>query len=67
MYDAIILPLGKTDISDAATWYNERQKGLGKRFIIEVREKLISIRQNPKVAAVRYDQVRTAVLDVFLS
>ena len=65
MYKAIILPLAKQDIWEAAAWYNAKQKGLGKRFTAQVREKVLFIRQNPLAAAVRYDEVRTVVLDVF--
>jgi plasmid stabilization system protein ParE len=65
MYKAIILPLAKEDIKDTALWYNKQQAGLGKRFTTEVREKVHFIRQNPKTANVRYNNVRTAVLDVF--
>lgn len=65
MYSTIILSLAKTDIQEAAKWYNKRQEGLGKRFTEEVREKVHSIRQNPQASTVRYDGVRTAVLNVF--
>ncbi|MDA3911287.1 MAG: type II toxin-antitoxin system RelE/ParE family toxin [Bacteroidales bacterium] len=65
MYKPIILPLAKEDIRETALWYNKRQKGLGKRFTTEVREKVHFIRQNPKAYNVRYDDVRTAVLNVF--
>ena len=65
MHKSIILPLAKADIREAALWYNEKQKGLGKRFTAEVREKVHFIKQNPKASNVRYDSVRTAVLNVF--
>ena len=65
MYKAIILPFASEDIREAAKWYNSRQEGLGKRFITEVREKVHFIRQSPKASTVRYDGVRTAVLNVF--
>ncbi len=65
MNKSIILPLAKADIREAALWYNEKQKGLGKRFTAEVREKVHFIKQNPKASNVRYDSVRTAVLNVF--
>jgi plasmid stabilization system protein ParE len=65
MYRAIILPLAKLDIAEAAAWYNSKQKGLGKQFAIEVRSKVLFIRENPKTSAVRYDDTRCAVLDVF--
>ncbi len=65
MYKSIILPLAKEDIREAAKWYNKRQIGLGKRFTAEVREKVHFIRQNPKASNIRYNSVRTAVLNVF--
>lgn len=65
MYKSIILPLAKEDIREAAKWYNKRQIGLGKRFTAEVRDKVNFIRQNPETSNVRYDNVRTAVLNVF--
>ena len=65
MYKSIILPLAKEDIREAARWYNKQQEGLGKRFTAEVREKVHFIRQSPKASNVRYDGVKTAVLNVF--
>jgi plasmid stabilization system protein ParE len=65
MYKSIILPFAREDIKQAAKWYNERQPELGKRFIQYVRQKIRFIRQNPKAVVTRYDDVRTAVLDVF--
>lgn len=65
MYKFIILPPAKEDIREAALWYSKRQEGFGKRFTAEVREKVHFIRQNPMASNVRYDGVRTAVLNVF--
>lgn len=65
MYKVVILQLAKFDISEAAAWYNSKQKGLGKRFTNEVRTKVLFIRHNPKASAIRYDEIRCAVLDVF--
>lgn len=65
MYKSIILPPAKEDIRDAALWYDEKQKGLGKRFLSQVREKVYFIRQNPQTGSLQYDNVRTMVLNVF--
>jgi len=65
MYKSIILPLAKQDIREAALWYNKRSKGLGKKFTAEVRKKIRFIRKNPTASHVRYDNVRTAVLNIF--
>jgi plasmid stabilization system protein ParE len=65
MYKVIILPIAKQDIKEAATWYNKKQKGLGKRFTLQIRQKISLIKQEPFIAATRYNEVKTAVLDVF--
>jgi plasmid stabilization system protein ParE len=65
MYKTVILPLAKRDIREAALWYNSNQKGLGNRFIAQVRRKVKFIRENPQAVGVRYDNVRTAVMEVF--
>jgi len=65
MYKAIILPLAKEDIKEVALWYNKQQDGLGKRFTAEVRKKVHFIRQNPNTINIRYNNIRTTVLDVF--
>jgi plasmid stabilization system protein ParE len=61
----MILPLAKQDVLEAAVWYNAKQKGLGKRLTKEVRSKVKFICKNPKAAAIRYDDTRCVVLDVF--
>ena len=65
MYKAQNLPPAKQDIKNSAIWYNEKQHGLGKKFTAEVRKKVKFIQQNPKAIAIRYDDTRTAVVDVF--
>ena len=65
MYKSIILTLAKQDIKEAATWYKKKQSGLGKKFTVTIRKKVLYIRQNPKAVAIRYDDTRTAVLDTF--
>ncbi len=65
MYKPLLLPLALQDIKEAAQWYNTKQKGLGKRFTTEVRKKVKHICQNPLSIAVRYDDTRCAILDIF--
>jgi plasmid stabilization system protein ParE len=65
MYKAVILPLAKQDIKEAATWYNARQSGLGKRYTTHVRKTVHYICQNPDAVAIRYDSVRTVLIDTF--
>lgn len=65
MYKVKILQPAKHDIKQAATWYNSKQDGLGKRFTKELRKKISLIKDNPEISAIRFDNVRVAVLDVF--
>ena len=65
MYKSIILPLAKEDIKEAAKWYNKQKSGLGKKFIAQIRAKVLYIRENPKHIAIRYKTTRTALVDTF--
>ncbi len=60
-----MLPHAKGDIRKAALWYNKKSKGLGKKFTSKVRETVSVLKQNPKSSNIRYDNIRTAVLDIF--
>ena len=65
MFKSIILPLANQDIKQAALWYEEKQEGLGRRFIIMIRGTVGFIKQNPKAFKISYDNVRTAVVTGF--
>ena len=65
MFRVVILPLAKKDILEAAKWYQTKQPGLGKRFTLEVRNKVSFIERNPMACSKKYDNVRTAVLNTF--
>jgi len=65
MYRTVLLPLAKKDIREIYNWYNQRQEGLGNRFLIQLRKKILTIRQFPKAARIRYDNMHVALLDVF--
>jgi plasmid stabilization system protein ParE len=43
----------------------KKSQGLGIKFTSEVREKVRFIKQNPLASNIRYDEVRTAVLNIF--
>ena len=66
MYKLRILPSAKRDIKETADWYNSRQEGLGLRFTKETRSKLNLVKLNPYISAIRYDNIRTSVFDIFL-
>lgn len=66
MYKPIILPLAKADIKKAAHWYKSKKGELGKRFTQAVRAEAKHICSHPKSVAIRNDNTRCAVLNVFL-
>lgn len=59
-YKVIFSPHALTDLEDAVYYYNEQQKGLGKRFAGQVQLALKSIKTNPHFASFRYEDVRCA-------
>ena len=54
----IISVYAKTDLSDASQWYERQQKGLGKRFLTEMKEAFDSISKNPTGFQICYDDYR---------
>ena len=47
------MPAAKEDIREAAKWYNNARKGLGKQFTARIRERLTDLRKNPLICQVR--------------
>ena len=64
-YLVIFSPLALNDIEQAVEYYNEQQRGLGKRFAAQVQVTLAAIKRNPFFASVRYDDVRCAQIKKF--
>lgn len=64
-YKVIIFAEAKLDIKETANWYNDKQQGLGKRFITSVKNEISIIKQNPFLYEIRYDDVRTALIETF--
>jgi plasmid stabilization system protein ParE len=65
IHKALILPLATKDIQETAKWYNSRQYGVGRKFTNQVRRSIHFIRGNPEAIAIRYDSIRTALVDTF--
>ena len=55
----------KTDLSDASKWYEKQQRGLGKRFLNEIKEAIDVICENPAGFQVRYDDYRICFTTTF--
>jgi hypothetical protein len=46
------------DIQDIANWYNEQQKGLGKKFLKTTIQHINSLSKDPHIYAIRYNEIR---------
>ncbi len=51
----------KSDIKESRKWYNQQQKGLRKKFYIEVKNVLETIRKTTHFQ-IRYDEIRCVPL-----
>lgn len=47
-YTAKLLPLAKQDINHVAQWYNDKQKGLGKKFTTQIRNEVTFISETSR-------------------
>ena len=64
-YRPCILNEAKNDMRSAALWYNKQEKGLGKKFIKRIREKVQNLQPNPLICQVRYKEIHTAIVEQF--
>lgn len=60
-----VRPEAQTDIREAARWYEDREAGLGLRFIREIRTSLEHISQSPLRFPIVEEEVRRALLHKF--
>lgn len=65
MWQAEIISQAKADIQKTVLRYNERQVGLGKMFLENVRMDVALIQLNPSAFQRRYKEVRTKVMRRF--
>ena len=55
----------KSDLQESIDWYNEKQMGLGARFLNEVKKQLNYIKRNPRAIVIRYDNIRCSKVKTF--
>lgn len=63
-YKLKIEPLAKWDIQQEIHYYNNQQKGLGKRFHSEIKTYFTAIKANP-FYQIRYDNIHCTPLKTF--
>ena len=59
-YDEVI-----QDIHQSKKWYRERQKGLDKRFVADVKISISRLQKNPLNYEVKYRNIRIVYCDIF--
>lgn len=64
-YKVKIEPEALADIQDITDWYNEAQKGLGKRFQKTAIRHINSLSKDPQIYAIRYKEIRCVVIKKF--
>lgn len=64
-YQIKLTPTALNDLQNAIEFYNEQQKGLGKRFRTAAKRMFTQIKKFPKAGSFIYDEVRFRVLNKF--
>lgn len=64
-YKLVVAPAAVNDIQRAVDYYNSQQKGLGKRFLTDLKSELKKVTDTPYTRAIRYDNIRLAVMNKF--
>jgi plasmid stabilization system protein ParE len=65
LYQVVTTANARRDIQDAIDWENNRDPKLGKRFLAEIEQKLLSVSHTPRLGSIRYENVRCLVTNVF--
>ncbi|MXN90873.1 type II toxin-antitoxin system RelE/ParE family toxin [Flavobacterium sp. Sd200] len=55
----------KSDLKEAAEWYNNAKKGLGLIFLREINQNVNNIANNPLIHNIRYSNIRIAFCTKF--
>jgi plasmid stabilization system protein ParE len=64
-YSSIISTRAQKEIAVSWEWYEERQQGLGDRFVKEIVARLRDIEKNPDKYPTRYKSYKEASLPIF--
>ena len=64
-YRVIIRPETEIDLKDAFSWYEDKRKGLGYDFLLQVDAGLRFIERNPKIFPDEYKETRKHLIKRF--
>jgi len=64
-YSIITTANARKDVQEAIKWENKRKAGLAVRLLADIDVKLAVVSKSPYIFAVRYEDVRCALTDIF--
>jgi plasmid stabilization system protein ParE len=64
-YKIIITSNANKDIQKAIYWEEDRSKGLGEKFYLDLDKRLKTLANSPAIGTIRYDDVRCISTKVF--
>lgn len=64
-YKVKIEPEALADIQEITDWYNEKQAGLGGRFLKTTIKQINSLNKDPQIYAIRYKEIRCILVKKF--
>ncbi len=65
IYNVVVKEEAKSEISEAFFWYEDKQKDLGKRFLIALQNSFSVISKNPTIFAKKNKDMRHAMIRKF--
>ena len=64
-YSVKIEPEALNDIQEITDWYNKQQAGLGKRFQKTTIQQINSLKKDPHIFSIRYNEIRCILTGKF--
>jgi toxin ParE1/3/4 len=64
-FNLVVKPIVYTDLDDAIVWYENKVKGLGKRFLFQVEKAKQQIQSNPHHYSIFHKNIRRVLVDKF--
>ncbi|MFN8256552.1 MAG: type II toxin-antitoxin system RelE/ParE family toxin [Bacteroidales bacterium] len=64
-YKILIDPEALADIQEITDWYNDKKDGLGIKFQETTIKQIDSLKKNPEIYAIRYNEIRCMLVKKF--
>lgn len=64
-YKVIVSEPAKSDLRNAAQYYNSQQRGLGTKFLRAIKDSILIIRNHPEAFQIRFNDIRIGIPNKF--